>query len=405
MEYALRGRLIDAVSDEAIPDGLVVVTGELIKYSGVYNENEVPKGAHVFSLADGTIMPGFIDCHAHLVGESTAGKGGLSDDKLLSAAHEIGILLDSGFTGLRDMSVNGFSLARAVERGYLRGPRIMPGGRVLSCTSGHVDLEPGVSKDYYNATSRMARLCDGVDDCLLAVREQFRLGAKFIKICATGGVSSTVDAMDDVQFSFDEIKAITDEAKRHDTYVTAHCTGDAGTKQAILAGVMCIEHGIMLEKDTVKMMAERSIPLVTTLSVSLGVANIPGLHPAVAAKAKMCAEANIRTIGFARELGIKIALGTDYSNTQNSPYKNNGKEFISMTKAGMTPMESIKAGTINAASVMKNDEVLGSLVKGKIADIVIVQGDPIKDIACLADEDNVKLVIKNGIVEKNTIDK
>lgn len=398
--YALKGRIIDGVSDAAIENGLAVVINDTIKYVGVYNDKKIPEAAKVIEAGDGTIMPGFIDCHAHLCGEVTAGEQSTRYDKLLGAAHEIGILLDSGFTGLRDMSINGFALERAVNRGYLRGPRIMPGGRILSVTGGHCDTAGDATKEEVNAANLTGRLCDGIDDCILAARENFRQGARFIKVCATGGVSSITDNVDDIQFSSDEIKAIVDEAKRHGTYVAAHCTGNTGALQAVKAGVKCIEHGVMLQQETIDLMAENDVSLVTTLYISLNVANFPGLHPVVAEKAKLCAEANIKTIEMARKAGIRIAFGTDFSNSKNTPYAKNGGEFVAMVQAGMTPMEAIKAGTINAAYLMKYEDKLGSLEVNKLADIVVTDGNPLQDISCLANKDHIKLVMKNGVIEK-----
>lgn len=406
MSYVLKGRVITAVSDAAIENGMVVVNGERIEYVGEYDASRLPEGAEVFDAGSGTVLPGFIDCHAHLTGEEDAGSfadGKLFGDQLLGAAYQCGLLLDSGFTGVRDMSEAGLYLSRAVERGVLRGPRIMPGGRVMGITSGHTDLEPGQPKEEFNRTNHLAYLVDGVDDCIRGVREQFRMGAKFIKICATGGVSSPSDRVDDVQFSPEELRAIADEAKRHHSYVTAHCTGYEGAYAALKAGITCIEHGIFLTQREIDLMKEMDATLVTTLAVSLGVANIPGLPDWMAKKTKACAEANVRTIQMAREAGIRIAFGSDYSNSENSPYKSLGSEFRAMTRAGMTNMEAIKAGTINAAYLMMTDCETGSLEEGKLADIVIVDGDPLADIDVLTDADHVKLVMLNGRIEKNTI--
>ena len=260
-----------------------------------------------------------------------------------------------------------------------------------------------MTKEYINAHDHLSMLCDGPDDCVRAVREQFRMGAKFIKICATGGVSSPTDRVDDVQFSPEELRAIVGEAERHHTYVTAHCTGYEGAYQALLAGVKCIEHGVMLTQREIDLMAEKKVPLVSTLSVSLGVANMPGLPDWMRAKASLCAEANKKTIAMARKAGVKIALGTDFSNSRNTPYLENGREFEAMVRGGLTPMESIKAGTINAAEVMQMGDELGSLEAGKLADAVIVDGNPLEDIFCLTHADHVKLVIKDGKIEKNTL--
>lgn len=406
-KYMLKGRLIDGVSDIAIENGLVVVEGKQIIYAGSVDKctldtNNIP----IFNAGNGTIMPGFIDCHAHLTGEENAGSfagGKIYGDQLLGSAYQCNILLDAGFTGIRDMSENGLYLSRAIERGILRGPKIMPGGKVIGITSGHVDLYPYMTKDDFNKNDHLCRLADGPDDCVLAVREQFRAGAKFIKICATGGVSSPTDRLDDVQFSREELKAISDEAKRHHSYVCAHCTGNEGTYAALKSGITCIEHGVYLTQREIDLMKELDATLVTTLCVSLGVANIPGLPDWQAEKVKTCANANLKTIKMARESGIRIALGTDFSNSKNSPYLENGKEFEAMTRAGLTNMEAIKAGTINAAHLLMTDNETGSLEAGKLADIVIVDGNPLEDINCLTHADHVKLVILNGEIKKNKL--
>ena len=403
----LKGRVIDGVADEALENGAVLVEGERITYAGpLAGCPEAAPGTRVVEAGAGTIMPGFIDVHAHLTGQEDAGGfagGKLFGDQLVGAVSEASMLLDAGFTGLRDMSLAGVYVSRGVERGAIRGPRIVPGGRILGVTGGHIDLEPWLPKDESNEHDPLSVLCDGPDECVRAVREQFRLGARFVKICATGGVSSPLDRPDDVQFSPEEMRAIVGEAKRHHSYVTAHCTGYEGAYQALLAGVECIEHGIALTQREIDLMAERDVPLVTTLDVSLGVARIEGLPDWMHEKAVMCAENSLRTIEMARKAGIRIALGTDFTNSENSPYQRNGLEFEAMVRAGMTPMESIKAGTINAAHVMRMEDQIGSLEAGKLADVVVVDGDPLEDIWCLTDADHVQLVVKGGVVEKDAL--
>ncbi len=397
--YALRGRIIDAISPVPIEDGLVLIDGERLAYVGPYDAGKVPEGVTPITADNGTILPGFIDCHAHLSGHQDAGSfanGMLFGDQLLGAAYQCGLLLDAGFTGIRDMSAAGCYLSRAVERGILRGPKIMPGGRVLGITSGHVDCSIHLSREESNRHDQMLYLIDGPEDCLRGVREQFRMGAKFIKICATGGVSSPTDRVDDVAFSDEELRTIVDEAKRHHTYVAAHCTGYEGAYAALKAGVTCIEHGVALTQREIDLMKEMDATLVTTLSVSLGVANIPGLPDWMAKKARDCAENNRNTIRMAREAGIRIALGTDYSNSRNSSYLELGSEFEAMVRAGMTPMEAIRAGTINAAYLMMTADETGSLEVGKRADVVLVDGDPLEDIFVLTHADHVKAVFLDG---------
>lgn len=397
IDYIIKGRLIDGVSDVPVENGLVAVSGERIVYAGETGGFNIPEGTETVNAE--SVLPGFIDCHAHLCGCEDAGDyagGNMFGDQLLGAAYQAGLLADAGFTGLRDMSEAGVYLSRAQARGILRGPRIFPGGRILGITSGHVDERPYMGKLESNAGDHMSRLCDGVSDCTLAVREQFRAGAKFIKVCATGGVSSPADRIDDVQFSPEELRAIVGEAQRHHSYVAAHCTGNEGAYQALLAGVECIEHGVMLSQREIDLMAERDATLVSTLAIALHVAELPGLPEWMRRKAATAAEYNLRTIEMARKAKIRIALGTDFSNSKNTRYLNAGREFFAMTEAGMTPMEAIRAGTVNGAYLMRNAENTGSLEAGKLADITLVDGDPLRDVACLGDAGHITGVFIGG---------
>ena len=209
-----------------------------------------------------------------------------------------------------------------------------------------------------------------------------------------------MDNVNDVQFSMEELKVMIEEAARHGTYVTAHCTGTAGTLQALKAGIGCVEHGVMLDEECIKIMKEKNIPLVTTLSVALGIADMKNLPDFMMKKAVSVKESAMHSFQMAHEAGIRVALGTDYSNSQNTPFKQIGKEFYSLTRCGYTPMEAIKAGTINGAYLMRKDREIGSLEVGKLADLVVVDGNPLEDIRCLSDADHVKLVMIGGNVVK-----
>lgn len=402
--YALKGRVIDSVADHMLENGLVIVDGEQIVYAGIAAGYTIPEGAQTIEVPDGTILPGFIDCHAHFDGtgpEPTYEFTTPHLDLILNSAYGAGILLDAGFTSLREMSSFGPHLKKAINRRVLRGPRIMPGGRVLSVSGGHADSDVDFPIEYSQQHSIIGYLVDGVDECIRGVRLQFREGAEFIKICATGGVSSSADGINDIQFSFEEVRAMVEEAERHDTYVTAHCTGNAGTYQALKAGVRCVEHGIFLDERCIDWMVKNDVSLVTTLSVSQGIPKLKGLVPDfLYEKGCKCAEAHLKSMEMARKAGIRIALGTDYSNTKNTPYAETGKEFGAIVKAGFTPMEAIKMGTINGAYLMKMADKIGSLEKGKLADVVIVNGNPLEDIQVLAHKDHVKVVFKNGVMEK-----
>ncbi|MBR1685678.1 MAG: amidohydrolase family protein [Clostridia bacterium] len=402
---AVAGRMLDVETGKTIEDALVAFDEERIVYAGAREGYPLGEDTQVWDAGSGTILPGFIDCHAHLTGEEDAGEfgsGKLFGDQLIGAVHQLGLILQSGFTGIRDMSEAGLYLSRGVERGAIQGPRIVPGGRVMGITSGHVDLAPEMSKAEINAHDHLSYLIDGPDDCVRGVREQFRMGAKFIKICATGGVSSPTDRIDDVQFSPEELRAIVGEAKRHHSYVTAHCTGYEGAYQALLAGVECIEHGVMLTPREVELMAKNDVPLVSTLEISLHVANIPGFPDWMHKKALQCRENSLRSVALCREAGIRIALGTDYSNSKNTSYLTLGREFLAMEEAGMTRLEAVRAGTLYAAQVMRVQD-LGVLKEGYLSDIVVCDGDPLESLECISDAKHIRFVAAGGRVVKNLL--
>lgn len=402
--YILLGRIINAVSDAPIERGLVAVEGDKIIYAGEQDGFAVPENATFYTMDGATILPGFIDAHAHLTGSESVNRTGETPfDLLLTVVSDLGELVDAGITGVRDMSLFGPHLKRAVEKGLINGPRIMPGGRVMSISSGHVDLTPDLSVEESNARSVIGYLADGTEGCLRGVRQMFREGAEFIKICATGGVSSAVDKIDDVQFSDAELKVIVEEAARHGTYVAAHCTGTAGTLQALKAGVQCIEHGVMLDEECIQLMIAADASLVTTLSITLGISEFSNLPEYMVKKAQNLKSHCLRSYQMAHDAGVRVALGTDYSNSPNTPFREIGKEFYSLTRCGYSPMEAIKAGTINGAYLMKNDRQTGSLETGKLADLVLVAGNPLDDIRLLGNSDNIRLVMIGGKIRKDTM--
>ncbi|MBR1585534.1 MAG: amidohydrolase family protein [Clostridia bacterium] len=397
----LLGRIIDSVGEEAIEDGAVVIENEKITYAGPRDRAAIPADAAVFTCENATIMAGFIDAHIHLVGSESIHKSGDTPyDLLLTTVKDLCDLVDAGVTGVRDMSAFGRPLRDAIARGNIKGPRIMVGGRVLSMSSGHCDFDVTKPVSQCNDEDLTGFMMDGPEDCYKGVRRQFREGAEFIKICATGGVSSAIDDVNDQEFSEEELRVIIGEAKRHNTYVTAHCTGTAGTKAALKAGIGCVEHGVMLDEECCEIMQKNNVPLVTTLSVSLGIADMKNLPPHMMRKAQGVKEHAMHSYQLAHAYGITVALGTDYSNSPNTPFHGIGREFYSLTRCGYTPMEAIKAGTVNGARLMRRDREIGTVEAGKLADLVLVQGDPLRDIRVLEDADNVKMVLIGGAIQK-----
>jgi imidazolonepropionase-like amidohydrolase len=404
MKKAVIGRYIDVVQKEVIEDGAVLIEGERIIYAGDRKNAPLDEEFEIYTLEGGTILPGFIDCHAHICGEGDNVLAISKEKMILKAVYDMKDRLLSGFTAARDMTQISASMKWAIEHGYIEGPRLKPGGQVLSVTAGHGDMDTDYPYEFAK-DNIMTYLMDGVEECLKGVRKQFREGAEFIKICATGGVSSTTDGLEDVQFSSEELKVIVEEARRHGSYVAAHCSGLAGAKQALKAGIKTVEHGINLDEECVEIMKQNDCSLVTTLNISLHLAESPNLPEFMAVKARQCKTANLKSIELVRKAGINVALGTDFSNEPGSSrsYRYLGKEFEAICEAGYSEMESICAGTINAAKVMEMTQDIGSLDVGKYADIVVVDGNPMEDIKVLGDAKQVKLVMKSGKVMKNTL--
>lgn len=391
--FVLKGRLIDGNRDFPIENGLLAADGERIVYAGEAEGFFVPEGVDVTEIGDATIMPGMIDCHAHLTGEESENLTGKSAyDCLLTAAHDCAELVDAGITGVRDMSAFGAALSRAVEAGLLKGPRIMPGGRVISVTAGHADEDPLKSVEEINQKSLISYLADGREGCLKAVRQQFRDGAKFIKICATGGVSSSVDNPNDIQFSEEELEVMVAEAGRRNSYVAAHCTGLAGTLQAIRAGVHSVEHGVNLNEECVRLMKEKDITLVSTCYVPFSMGRMQGLPNEMIRKGQACVATIHSGYRLAHAAGVRLAMGTDFSNSPNTPYREIGKELGCICECGYTPMEAIQAATKNGAYLMKLSDQTGTLEAGKYADLLVVDGDPSKDISLLGDARHIQSV-------------
>ncbi len=401
---AILGPYVDVIHRKVIEDGAILVEGKNIIYAGDRSKAPLNGEYKAYTLDGGMILPGFIDCHAHICGEPDDYLSTIRDRMILKAAYDMGVMLQSGFTAARDMTQISAQLKWAVEQELLEGPHLMPGGQVLSVTGGHGDADTNYPYDYAK-DNILSYLMDGVDECLKGVRKQFREGAKFIKICATGGVSSMSDGLEDIQFSDEELKAIVEEAGRHGAYVAAHCSGLAGARQALKAGIKTVEHGIHLDEECVELMKKNNCSLVTTLSISLHLAETKGLPEYMAVKAKQCAAANLKSIELVRKAGVNVALGTDFSNKpgSNNRFQFLGKEFAAICEAGFTEMEALQIGTINGAKVMEMEEQIGSLDVGKLADAVIVNGNPLDNIRVLADAVNVRFVMKEGKIIKNTI--
>jgi imidazolonepropionase-like amidohydrolase len=398
-------RLIDGTGAAPINNAVVVVTDNMITAVGAASSVTVPANAKVIDLGDVTLLPGFIDAHTHLVGRvlgDPAGENAPVRDfesfaAILSVENARATLM-SGFTSVRNVGASGkfddMALRKAINEGWTPGPRMMTAGHALGIRGGHCDengfrpglFDPGIEEG----------IADGPDQIRAAVRYQIKYGADVIKTCATGGVLSEGDAVGATQYTFEELKAIVDEAHKLERKVAAHAHGTEGIKLAVRAGVSSIEHGSFLDEEGARLMKERGTYLVPTLSASEAVERaaksgvLKGLR---AEKALAAAAAARHGIKLAVANKVPIALGTDAGVV---PHGTNAHEFVLMVQWGsLSPMDSIVAGTSNAAKLLGWDKNLGSLTTGKWADIVAVSGNPLQDIENMQ---KVKFVMKNGVI-------
>src|ERR1041384_36679 len=398
-------RLIDGTGAAPINNAIVVVTDNTITTVGPASAVRVPANAKIIDLGDVTLMPGFIDAHTHLIGRvlgDPAGEDALVRDfesfaAILRVQHARATLM-AGFTSVRNVGASGrfddMALRQAINEGWTPGPRIMTAGHALGIRGGHCDengfrpglFDPGIEEG----------VAEGPEQIRAAVRYQIKYGADVIKTCATGGVLSEGDAVGATQYTYEELKALVDEANKLERKVAAHAHGTEGIKIAVRAGVSSIEHGSFLDEEGARLMKEHGTFLVPTLSAAEAVerAAKSGVLKGLRAEKGVAAAAAARhAIKLAVANKIPIALGTDAGVV---PHGSNAHEFVLMVQwGGMSNMDSIVAGTLNAAKLPGWGEPLRSLTTGKWADIVAVSGNPLTDIENMQ---RVVFVMKNGVV-------
>jgi len=396
--------LIDGTGAKPIEDASIIVEDEKIKEVG--KALDVPRGAEVIDVAGRTLMPGLIDSHVHLCSNG--------DPDIMRMIHyPMGMLqlfgyrnalneLEVGFTTVRDMGApHGFalSLRQAVEARVVRGPRVVAAGKVISMTGGHADFHLASGLSYEG----MSRIADGVADCRKAAREQLRDGADFVKICSSGGVMSPTDPVDTPQFTLEEIQAMVYEAACVGRTVASHAHGATGIKNAVLAGVKTIEHGSLVDDEAVKLMAQRDCFHVPTLVAGWNIVQQgkeAGIPAYAVDKAEEIAHEVRKNAMRSHRGGVKVAMGTD-AGTPFNRHGGNAQEITHLVDAGFTPMEAIVAATKTGSECIGLDKQLGTLEPGKLADLIVVDGDPLRDIKVLEERANILLVLKGGVVEVN----
>ena len=309
-------------------------------------------------------------------------------------------ILDSGFTTIRDAGgMLAIYLKQAIHEKKILGPRILASGRPVTQTAGHGDPH-GVPKEL---AERMmfSRVADGVSEVRKAAREQLKEGADLLKIMTTGGVLSERDSPSAVQYSLEEIRAFTEEARNAGVKTASHCHGAQGAKNAIIGGIDCIEHGTMIDEECVELMIKHKVNLVPTFSIGFAVVTRGrelGVMEESVRKAEVVGKRHVENFLMAYRAGVTCGLGTDSLSDPMSPHGMSANELdIYVNKAGLSPMEAIVCATKNNAVILDREGEIGTLEAGKFADLIIVDGDPLADITILKDKERICAVYKDGV--------
>lgn len=398
------GTLIDGISNT--PKSQVTIIVEKNRIADVQN-GYTPAQANdkVVDMKTRTVMPGWIDMHVHIESETSKDQylkrmSNNMADIAFEAQKHANTTLMAGFTSVRDLGGSGvnISLRNAINKGLVVGPRIFTAGRTIATTGGHGDPTNGFSNTYSVPDYVTNGVVDSPEEGRQAVRQRYKDGSDCIKITATGGVLSIAKNGKGPQFTEDEISAIVSTAKDYGFHVAAHAHGAEGMKRAIKAGVTTIEHGSFMDDEAIALFKKHGAYHVPTIIAGKTVgdsAKVPGYyHPLVVPKAIETSKQIAETFAKSYKAGVKIAFGTDAG---VFPHGYNAREFQYMVEGGMPMMEVIKAATIVNAEILGMKSELGSVEKGKLADIVAVEGDPLKDAKVMM---NVALVMKEGKIYK-----
>jgi imidazolonepropionase-like amidohydrolase len=402
--YIWCGTLIDGISDEAKKEMTIVVEKDRIVTIDKGYTQPI-SGEKIIDLKTKTVTPGWIDMHVHL--ETETKKGNVADRFILNppdiafeSIKYANATLMSGFTTVRDLGGTGvnISLRNAINKGLVIGPRIYTAGKAIATTGGHADPTNGYRKDLMGDPGPREGVINGPEEAYQAVRQRYKDGADLIKITATGGVLSQAKDGANAQFTEEEIKAIVAAAKDYGYKVAAHGHGAEGIKRAIRGGVSSIEHGTFMDDEGMKLMKQFGtwyVPTITAGKSTADSAKIPGYYTEIVTPKALATGPQIqKTFAKAYKEGVKIAFGTDAGVFKHGL---NWLEFTYMIEAGMKPMDAIKAATINAAELLGEKDKLGSIETGKLADVVAVDGDPLKDPQVFG---KIVFVMKGGTIYK-----
>ena len=371
--------------------------------------------ARVIDVGGRTLMPGLIDAHVHAFASDVAVQKIDAMGEAYRAAHAVRMLthaLHCGFTTVRDVGGGNHSLWRALADGLFQGPRYLYSGKILSMTGGHGDMRQIEERPRYQAAcgcdgsplfNTFAVIADGVDECIRATRDELRQGAHCIKIMGSGGVASPTDPIWMNQYREDEIRAIVNECTERRTYVSAHCHPASAVRRSVEFGVRSIEHGTLIDDDTAHFVAERGAFVVPTMSIIFALVETGrqlGFPAQSQAKAEYAFKQAIVGMDAMRRAGVKVCFGTDLL---GSTYAQQCREFTLRSEV-FTPIDILRQATSVAAEMMMMRGELGCIAPGAHADLLVVDGDPLKDISLLAaDGRNLRTIVRGGAVVKSDL--
>ena len=401
--------LIDGTGKEPLKDGVVLIEGERLTAVGQRDDVRIPEGAKVIDGNGLTIMPGMVDSHVHLIGMR-------KDDKIetfnrsLSAARatvDAYTILEHGYTTARCCgSWVSPGIKLAIEEGTVKGPRLVVAGAAISQTFGHGDIHSYPLGWVKGWGGWFATLADGVDECRRAARAQLRENADFLKLCTSGGVGSQLDDCKFPQYTLDEVKAIVYEAHSVGKKAASHAHGLPGIKLALAGDVDTFEHSAWLNEEAAAEMARRNKIVVPTcynpirsFERTKGFTEQGNISDWSFRKAQQVYWLDKKRVRMARELGVKQAIATDW--VGGSPYDVSMEMWAFMELGGYTALEAITCCTKVGAECVGLQDRVGTLEKGKLADVLLVDGDPLRDIKLLVPKENIRLVMKGGRVEVN----
>jgi imidazolonepropionase-like amidohydrolase len=402
------GRLVDVLAGEVLRDQRITIEGDTVVAIDPYVDG--PTDETLIDLSNHTVLPGFIDCHAHMIGEPEGGHG-YAELVMRTAAQEAfsGVAnardtVEAGFTTVRDVGTfRAFvdcALRDAIDAGIVAGPRMRCAGSYVTSPGGGGDVIGGLAPDVAQTIPRDLRfgVSSSPEEVRAVVREILHHGADFIKVIATGAVLTEGTVPGAPEFTEDAIRAAVEECTWHGTHVAAHAHGAEGIKRAIRAGVRSIEHGSLMDDESISMLADTGTYLVADVWFGDWIeeqGTAEGWSPNVMRKNRETTD--VQREGFAKcvERGVRLAYGTD---SGGYPHAMVGKQFAYMVRFGMTPMQSIQAATTVAAELMQWSDRVGALAPGRFADLVAVEGDPLADVGLL---ERIPFVMKGGAIVKD----